>query len=125
MNLDLTDVVTDPIFQDETGTLFLVQVTDAVNDQGLAVDTEVTVPLQGSVQAGGGSRLVRDLESGDMVQDTIQVFTLTQLLPGVGDRKADVVQWQGRRYVVQSVQDWSSWGGGWVNATCSLNQVRP
>lgn len=125
MNLDLTDVVTDPIFQDETGTLFLRRVLDGVSDQGLATEQTKTVPLQGSVQAGGGARMMRDIESGEMVQDQITIYTTTILRPGRGDRTADVVIYQGKEYVVDSVQDWSNWGNGFVSASCSLLGVRP
>ena len=125
MNLDLTDVVLDPLFQDETGTLFLRRVLDSVTDQGLASENSKTIPLLGSVQAGGGSSVIRDPETGERASDTIQIFTTTRLYSGKPGRSADVVIWQKREYLVTSVQDWSNWGGGFVNATATLMRVLP
>lgn len=115
--LDVSDILLDPDFVDTS--LACTRNAQAVGDDGLAVDTPTVIPFSGVVTNNTGDLLVRMTE-GSRIQGSITIHTRFRLQAGGPGRDADIVTWQGRRYTVSSVGDWSTYGAGFILANCDL-----
>jgi len=58
--------------------------------------------------------------TGERIAGQIRVITKFRLLAGEDGITADVLRWQGRRYTVTDVSDYSHFGRGFVHAICDL-----
>jgi galactose-6-phosphate isomerase len=115
--LDVTSVLTDPMFVDRS--LISTRQTQVVNDNGLAVNTPVSTPFSGVVTNNTGDTLRRRAD-GSRIEGSITIHTRFPLQDGNTGLDADLVQWQGRTYTVSNVSDWSRFGRGFVAAICDL-----
>lgn len=118
--LDVTDVLLDPDFLDTT--LSVTRNAQTVTDGGIAVDTTTTTSFYGVVTSLNGSVLQRVAE-GEHIEDTITIHTPYRLIAGQAGYDADVVNWQGRQWTVTNVNDYSTYGRGFVAATCTMKQL--
>ena len=119
--LDVTDVLYDPDF---TSIYDLYRDATTVVD-GLTVSGKVpTLGLTGVVQPAG-ARSLDVLPEGERRTQSIDIWTTTRLSSGSQSTDADEVVWQGSRWRVMNVLDWSNHGAGFVKATCQLMQVNP
>lgn len=116
-NLDVSSVLTDPMFAD--GSLRCIRQKQTVGDNGIAVSTTQTLPFVGVVTAASGTVLEREAE-GSRVSGSINIITRFWLEDGKTALAADIVTWKGRRYTVADVQDYTSYGVGFIQATCEL-----
>lgn len=117
--LDVVDVILDPDFIDTVG-LSYTRAAQTVGDDGMAVNSDVTLPLAGVVTNHNGD-ILRRRSVGEHVEGSIIVHTLTRLTAGSApDVPADVVTWQGARYTVAVLDNWSHFGHGFVAAQCDL-----
>lgn len=117
--LDLSDVVNDPDLAEPFG-LTRIRRVQAVGNDGIAVDTEVSDAFQGVVTAGKGDTLARTPD-GSRAAGNMTVTSSFDLVPNDGDQDADIVVWQGRRYVVQSIADYRNFG--YIQAYCELQPL--
>lgn len=115
--LDVSSVLTDPLFADRS--LKCIRQKQTIGDDGLAVNTTQTIAFIGVVTAASGTVLEREAE-GSRVSGSISVITRHLLVDGKNGLAADEVQYNGRRYVVSDVQDYSRYGAGFVQATAEL-----
>lgn len=115
--LDVNDVILDPDFLDMT--LSVARNAQTVGSDGIAIDTPTTVGFFGVITSLSGSILYRVAE-GSRITDTITVHTPFPLIPGQAGYDADVVTWQGRQWTVTNVNDYSTYGRGFIAATCTL-----
>lgn len=120
--LDVTEVLIDPMFQDTT--LSVVRSVETVGSNGRNTFATTTTPFAGVVVQASGDQLQRQPD-GSMHTDSINIYTQFQLVSGESATVADVVTWQGRRYTVMRVLDWSTYGTGFVNAICDLVPLTP
>lgn len=118
--LDVTDVLLDPDFLDTS--LSVTRNAQTVGDDGIAVDTPTTTGFYGVVTSLNGSVLQRVAE-GAHIEDTITIHTPFKLIAGQAGYDADVVNWQGRQWTVTNVNDYSTYGRGFVAATCTMKQL--
>lgn len=118
--LDVTDVLLDPDFLDTT--LSVTRNAQTVGNDGIAVDTPTTTGFFGVVTSLNGSVLQRVAE-GEHIEDTITIHTPYRLIAGQAGYDADVVNWQGRQWTVTNVNDYSTYGRGFVAATCTMKQL--
>ena len=118
--LDVTDVLLDPDFLDTT--LSVTRNVQTVTDGGIAVDTPTTTGFFGVVTSLNGSVLQRVAE-GAHIEDTITVHTPFKLIAGQAGYDSDVVNWQGLQWTVTNVNDYSTYGRGFVAATCTMKQL--
>jgi len=114
--LDVTDVILDPDFLDTT--LTFSRNTQTVGNDGNAVDTPTTTPFFGVVTSLNGSVLQRVAE-GSHVEDTITIHTPARLIAGQAGFDADIVNWSGLQWTVTNVNSYSTYGRGFVAATCT------
>lgn len=112
--LDVSGVLDNPMFQDQ---LSCTRNTQTVGSDGRAVNTPTVTPFSGVVTSDTGDVLTR-LAEGSYIKGSIVVHTRFVLVDGADGTDADVVKWQGRQYTVSSVNDYSTYGRGFVAATC-------
>ena len=118
--LDMSDVLLDPDFIDN---MTVTRNTQSVDQNGNASDSSVTWNFYGTVTSKGGKRLNRN-SVGQFESQTIFVVTLFPLTTGTNMTgvtiDADVVTWNGLTYTVTSIDDYSRYGAGFIQATCEL-----
>lgn len=118
--LDVTEVLTDPLFID-TG-LVRRRISELVGDDGVATHTPTEVTFAGSVQPTGDQ--AKRLDDGTWHASAIEVWTKAELISGEVSRTADQVYWKGAWYVVMKVLDWD-YGQGFRRAMCELQPLAP
>lgn len=118
--VDTTAVLIDPDFSD---TFTRIQRTVTVNEYGEAVYAETSVTLLGVVQNDQTERL-EGLPEGARLSDAISVYYRGELIPERSGGYADVIEWNGKRYVVREVtENYQNWGAGWTKAICTMEEV--
>lgn len=120
--LDVSDLLDDPDFADDTGTLGVFIQQQSVDDHGIATNCETFIPLEGVIAQGRPNTLER-LAEGSRIKGSITVYTRYRLTDGADGRDADEIGWCGKRYVVSVVSDWSTFGEGFVSAECDLKPL--
>lgn len=105
---DLSKLMTDPDF---ARPLTVVRRTESVDEHGRASFAEERLDAVGVIQPATPKELER-LPEGDRHKATVAVFTAFPLR--AGDEAAgiapDWLEWQGARYEVASLDDWSAEG---------------
>jgi hypothetical protein len=115
--LDVSDVLFDPDFADS---LVCIRQTQTVGSDGIATNATQSVPFVGVVTADRGVELAR-LAAGSHVSGSILVHTVFRLTNGGPNGvDSDHVVWNGSEYIVTSVNDYSTYGAGFVCASCDL-----
>ena len=117
MRLDVSDILTDPDFVDSS--LICLRQVQTVGSNGLAVNVEKKINFSGVVTSDSGARLVRT-PTGERIQDNMTIHTQFVLTDGARGLSADVVVWNGQRYTVAMVNDYSTYGRGFIVASCDL-----
>lgn len=117
--LDVSAVLNDPLF---ASPLTLIRSTGAVDDGGLASVTEVASTISGVVEADP-SGMLRLTADAAMAAGAITVHTTAPLRTVTDEGPADMLVWQGRRYTVVNVSDWSQYGAGFYEAMAALKPV--
>lgn len=110
-------VLSSPRFADNS--LVMIRAVQTVGDDGRAVRTETRTPFSGVVTSDQGDILRRFPDLAN-VSGSITVTTTTRLVASAGGTEADRVIWGGRTYVVAALNDYSSYGAGFVIAGCTL-----
>lgn len=121
-DIDVTDVL---LGSDIAGIVFdVVRRKEVVNDYGESTVVETTFPnIVGSVVPLGKNSLLR-AEAMDSQEKTIRVVTPFRLRGASKDQagdtwKPDVVVWNNDRFIVVTVDDYTAYGVGMVEAECS------
>lgn len=114
--LDVAEILLDPDFVDS---LVCTRNTQTVGNDGIAVDAQNSTPFYGVVTNNTGDLLMR-LAEGSRINGSITVHSQFLLQAGSDGLDADIVTWNGRRYTVTNVGDWSRFGIGFTAANCEL-----
>lgn len=114
--LDVSDLLSDPDFADTT--LVRTRRAETVDADGFAQATTATLPFSGVVTSESGRNLQRTPEATRTLAG-IMIHTRTNLTEG------DEVTWRGVSYTVRTVDDYSTFGAGFVAAICDLKPVNP
>lgn len=115
--LDVSDVLLDPDFCDTT--LVCARSAQTVGADGLAANATTTLPFSGVVTAGTGNNLVRT-PVGEYADGDILIVTKFRLQVAGNGNDADVVTWNGATYTVTKVNNYTTYGAGFVWAVCTL-----
>ena len=115
--LDVSDVLLDPDFCDTT--LQCERYTASVDSNGRGTKTQTLVGFAGVITSDRGERLVRNAV-GEHATDTISIITRFKLRDAGTGVTADIVRWNGNRYTVVSVNDYSTYGRGFVETICEM-----
>lgn len=119
--LDVSDVLSDPLFAD-TATVTRTVVT--VNpDTGRAIEAPTTTPISVVVTSDKGRNLQRNPEAA-LSEGSIIVHTTFSLTEGGNGVDADIIDWNGRKWTVVTVDDYSRYGAGFTCAMCRLLDLR-
>lgn len=113
--LDVTSVLTSPMFADN------FQVTrrvDAVGTNGRNTVTASTSTQSGVVQPDGDNTDERP-ETYGTGRKTISVITKFRLQAQVNGCLPDLVTWRGDTYLVETIEDLTNYGAGFIEATCT------
>lgn len=113
--LDMSDVLSDPDFLDNT--LVLTRQTQVDTGHGRVRNESATMPFSGVVSMDAGS-IARRVPEGQYVTGSILVYTVTRLRLKGDDVDADLVDWHGTRYRVEHLGDYTGYGAGFVWAVC-------
>jgi hypothetical protein len=114
--LDVSEVLTDPDFADSLVCSRLAQVVGA---DGVAANTSTDTPFYGVVTAASGNNLVRTPD-GSYTKGDILVVTQFVLRTGATIGAADEITWNGKRYTITQVNDYSRYGTGFVWAVADI-----
>lgn len=114
-SLNVSRVLLSREFVDRT--LVCIRNAQTVGNDGIAVNTPTQTPFNGVVTSDRGDVLVRMAE-GSKVTGTIYVHSQFPLSAGVAGQDADIVQWNGRKYTVTDVNNYSTYGAGFTCARC-------
>lgn len=114
---DVTEVLSDPDFCDTS--LVVTRRAQSVDEDGFTVVTETRAPFSGVVTVDR-SLENRRMQAGQVISGAILVVTTERLSQGQTDRDADVVTYQNRDYRVVSVDPYTAYGMGFVQAHCEL-----
>lgn len=115
--LDVSRVLLDPRFCDST--LKCERYSTSVDAHGRAVTSQTLVGFAGVVTSDSGERLQRGAV-GEHASTTIIVITRFKLRDAGTGATADIIQWNGGRYTVVTVNDYSTYGIGFIEAKCEL-----
>lgn len=118
--LDVSDVLLDPDFVDTS--LICNRMAQTVDDNGVAADSVTSTPFSGVVTNDTGDILMRQAQ-GEHITGSITVHTKFRLTDGTDSYSADEVVWLGATYTVSRVANWSTYGRGFVMATCDLKPL--
>lgn len=120
--IDVTDLLVDP---DLVDVVQLITRVPRVNARGENLLNECVVTTVGSVQPASGraiQRLPDAMRVANISSFWVKSPTIETSAPG---RYASILIFKGRRYAVQTVQDWSNWGPGWCEGTCVAEVPAP
>lgn len=125
-SIDVTDVLEDPDFLD---TITVTVTTRTIGANGRATDSAASPVTVSAVVTPAGQRLIQQSD-GSLRDGAIEIYTTFAISGGTKtsdtlSRLPDAVQWHGRGYIVQSVDDWSAYGAGWWHATANLQDINP
>jgi galactose-6-phosphate isomerase len=115
--LDTSDVLCDPDFCDIT--LVCERTAVEVNDAGIGVPTPKEFPFAGVVTSDAGKILNRD-PLGEHATGSILICSRFLLVDQWTGYTADKVRWNGKKYTVSKVFDYSTYGIGFTEAICDL-----
>lgn len=118
--LDVTDVLFDPDFCD---TMLTYKHRDVVvDDDGYANTVITTKPFSGVVTVDQSIEAQIRM-SGQAVTGNILIVTTERLTSGGTGMLGDIVTYQNREYLVKSVDPYTAYGAGFVQAHCELNPI--
>jgi hypothetical protein len=119
--IDVTEVLTDSFIAGES--FSVVRRPQITGTDGFVSTTDVVIPgVIGSVTPVGENSMVRDEAYSNQLK-TIKVVT-PFLLRGVAETidgvewSADLVLWKDTYYIVRTLEDYSQYGVGMVDADC-------
>lgn len=93
-----------------------------VDSFGRSQATITRLPASGSIMPSGDNTLARD-ENFQTQGNTVTVITAFKLRGPSKDTlsrryQPDVIEWRGSHYIVNTLNDYSGGGGGWVECEC-------
>ena len=120
--LDNSDILRDPDFAAPYGSVQLIRSKQVIGTDGVATYVEnPAVPLSCVIQPAGLTQQQKaDLSN---VTASVNVWTTTRLNTVTENYEADQILWQGKRYMVMVVEDWTAFGAGFIRATCELRTM--
>lgn len=112
--LDVTDAVSESSFQDS----FTVERRAEGMSKGRASTSMTTFRPNGVVAPAGNNDLER-LPDDQRMMKTLVVVTQFRLRGPAPGFQPDVIVWEGDRFVVAQVEDFSGYGQGFIKAICT------
>ena len=120
--LDVSEVLFDPDFADDT--LICRRSTQTIDVHGRPQFTSADETFTGVV-VPTKSLLLERLAESEVQRGSVTCITTYRLTTGGGSTEADILVWQGTEYTVVNTDDWSTYGAGFIAATCNLKPLNP
>jgi galactose-6-phosphate isomerase len=113
-------VLFSPMFQTSFSVIRRVQ---GVDNNGRMTETDTTFPALGVIHAAGENTQERpkDYATG---RKSIAVYTQFRLRPQTEGYVPDLVVYRGDNYLVQTMEDYTDFGEGWVQAYCTSQDLQ-
>lgn len=123
--IDVNDVILDA---DVAGEAFVVIRREEIIEQGLAKTIPTEAQAYGNIQPAGDNELMREADFDTQTQ-SIDVYTPYRLRGAGQDAagvpyKPDLILWQGDTYIVQTVEEWTQYGRGYIKAHCTAENTQ-
>lgn len=112
--VDVSSILADPEMVDP---IVHIHRKSWVNEYGENVLTEQGFPTYGSVQPASGKTLMR-LPELYRVVNVMSFWLRGKIITDGSSKYPDLLVFNGQRYAVQVVFDWTNWGDGWCEGTC-------
>lgn len=116
--VDVTELLSDPDFVDPVTQIKRVS---QANSFGENVITSVPFETIGSVQPASG-KVINRLPEALRVADVKSFWIKGEITATEPGKYTDIIVCKGKRYQVQSVQDWSNFGEGYCEGTCVMEK---
>jgi hypothetical protein len=116
-NLDVTEILFDPDFADFS--LIVTRNAQTVDSDGFATNNQTKANFTGVVTVDRSLEAQRRM-AGQVVNGAILIITTFRLTQGQTGIDADIVTYQNRDYRVTSVDPYTAYGAGFVQAHCEL-----
>lgn len=112
--IDVTELLTDPDF---VGPIQLVSRVPSINSRGENILSESSLCTVGSVQPASGRAIAR-LPEALRVANVSSFWFKGKIVASAPGKYSSILVFEGQRYQVQTVLDWTNWGAGWCEGTC-------
>lgn len=117
--LDVTEILSDPDFAD---TITVTRSTQTGFDHGRPVITVQSFPNVTAVVTAGQGDILKYFPEMTNIQGAILIHTTFRLTSVSETTQADLVTWQGRDYQITGLNDWSTFGVGFIMAVGTVKQ---
>lgn len=119
--IDVSDVIADPDF---AGPMSIVRRTPSVNSLGENVISEYTFATTGSIQSASASSLQR-IPDALRAPNMKSFWVRGEIVTAGAGSYPDILVFNGKRFQVQNVFDWTNWGSGWSEGICIAEVIAP
>lgn len=119
--IDITELLTDPDF---VGPIIHIGRKYRVDSYGKNVLNECPVNTVGSVQPISGREILKIPESMRVV-NMMTFFLKGTIVASAPGKYSDILVFEGQRFQVLTVNDWSAWGQGFCEGTCVAEVPAP
>jgi hypothetical protein len=118
--LDMSAALCNPFTIDQFN---VIRRAETIGDNGRSVLTPE--PIQGvyGVVSPEKVKEIHRRDDGSLPDAVIGIVTKFALLNNSQGLQADVVLWHGNQWLVEEIMDYSSWGEGFIKATCFLQDI--
>ncbi|MFJ6322264.1 MULTISPECIES: hypothetical protein [unclassified Rhizobium] len=117
--LDVTDVLSDPDFADA---ITVTRMVETVDTHGRGQLTPQQFPNVTAVVTAGQGDVLKYFPEMVNVRGAVLIHTTFRLTSASETTQADIVTWQGRDYQVTELNDWSTFGAGFIMAVGTVKQ---
>lgn len=118
--LDVSDILDDPDFADSS--FVCHRLSETVDGHGRAQVAPQDFSFTGVATSNAGDMLKR-LPEGSRIEGSITIHTKFPLRAAGQNYAADEITWKGRDYIVSTINDYTSYGAGFVAANCILKPL--
>lgn len=119
--IDVTELLCDPDFVDD---ISLITRKPLVNSFGELKIEETIENSIGSVQPATGKVLQR-IPEALRLNDYSTFWFKGQIIASEPGKYASILVFKGKRYQIQSIQDWSNFGAGYTEGLCVAEVIAP
>ena len=118
--LDVSFMLTDPDF---VNTVPIIRRQKVTGSNGRVTFTETSGTIVGCVQPASGDTLVQLPELSNTT-GSLEVWTQAELNVDTASQGADILTWQGSRYIVAAkVDNYQHYGNGFTHAVLTLQDM--
>lgn len=118
--LDVNIVMASPMFMD---TFRVIRRASSVDDTGRTTSTDEVIDTTGIVQPTGNNTQERPKEYATGRKSCL-VITAFRLREQTQNYLPDLVLWRGDTYLVETVEDYTNYGRGFVQASCTSEDLQ-